>query len=381
MTILTMGLSCVLFVVVANIVGNMDADRQAREDLEHGRFRIELDYHLDDKTYPENNLNEIQKKNPLGEDFVNQILAIKGVTGVQTRNIIPLEETNQNTGQTGYMTCAVISEEDFAWLINNAERGAVDYETTAKNDGIIYMWDYFLDENYQIGDTFHGEFIDGDRRIPFSAPLLGSCGHSNDGEIVMTDATFEKLGIQGDMTGVLFVECSQKDEKNIRMELETLLESMEHVSMTCYSDTLKLLDLQTLLMKNISYTFLIILAAIGFMNMANTMITNILTRKKEFGVMQAIGMSNRQLHQMLQLEGLVFTAGTVAISLVAGNLLGYLAFHKCKDIGMVGLFAYHVPVLEVGCLIVGIVVLQTVLAFVLSHNVKQESLVEKIRCD
>lgn len=381
MTILTMGLSCVLFVVVANIVGNIDGDRQTREDLEHGRFRIELDYSLDDKTYPENNLYEIQKKNPLGKDLIDQILAIEGVTGIRTRKTIPMEESNENTGKVQYTTCAIIDEEDFAWLVNNAERGTVEYETTAKNDGVIYMWDHFLDEEYRIGDTFHSELIIGDRRIPFSAPLLGSCGHSNDGDFVMTDATFEKLGIQEDMTCVLFVECSQKDETKIRAELETIIGSLEHVSMTCYSDTLRLLNLQTSLMKNVSYTFLIILGAIGFMNMANTMITNILTRKKEFGVMQAIGMNNRQLHQMLQLEGLVFTAGTIVISLVLGNLLGYLAFLKCKSIGMVGLFEYHVPFLEVGCLILGIIVLQTVLAFVLSHNVKRESLVEKIRCE
>ena len=42
----------------------MSAERQAREDIEYGRFRIELDAKLDDKDYPENNLNEIQKQAP-----------------------------------------------------------------------------------------------------------------------------------------------------------------------------------------------------------------------------------------------------------------------------------------------------------------------------
>ena len=115
------------------------------------------------------------------------------------------------------------------------------------------------------------------------------------------------------------------------------------------------------------------------MNMANTMITNILTRKREFGIMQAIGMSNRQLNRMLQLEGLVFTAGTLFVSLVLGNLLGYYAFFYCRQQGIVGLFEYHLPFLELGALVIGIGTLQMILAFVLSKNVKKASLVERIR--
>ena len=87
-TILTMGLSCILFVVIANVAGNMSAERQAREDIEYGRFRIELDAKLDDKDYPENNLNEIQKQAPFDESFLNRLRSIPGVTEVRTRKLI-----------------------------------------------------------------------------------------------------------------------------------------------------------------------------------------------------------------------------------------------------------------------------------------------------
>ena len=33
-----------------------------------------------------------------------------------------------------------------------------------------------------------------------------------------------------------------------------------------------------------------------FMNMANTMIMNITTKKQEYGVLQAVGMTNKQLN-------------------------------------------------------------------------------------
>ena len=55
------------------------------------------------------------------------------------------------------------------------------------------------------------------------------------------------------------------------------------------------------------YAFIIILAAISIMNLINTMINSVHVRKKELGMMQAIGMSDRQLMKMLQLEGIFYT--------------------------------------------------------------------------
>lgn len=378
-TILTMGLSCVLFVVIANVAGNMDAGRQTREDLEYGKFRIELDCELNDKTYPENNLYEVQKQELLNKDFINQLKSIDGVTDVRTRKQVEVFETNENTGESFYTSIVVLDEKDFEWLVRNAERGVVNYQNTAEQNGVIYMWDYFMDEEYSIGDNYKCEILDGDKRILFNAPIVGSCGHSNDSPIAMTEKTYEQLGIEGDMTGIVFVDCSDEAEASVRTELEQIVGSMEHISMTCFEDSLKLNTLSISFTKNASYTFLVILSIIGFMNMANTMITNILTRKREFGVMQAIGMSNRQLNKMLQIEGLVFTIGTLLISLTLGNLLGYLAFLFCKEQGFIGLFEYHFPILEIGGFVIGIVVLQVILALVLSKNVKKESLVERIR--
>ncbi len=378
-TILTMGLSCILFVVIANIVGNMNPERQTREDLEYGRFRITLDYRLNDQTYPADNLHNIQKQNPLGPEFMKQLEAIDGVTDVRSRKIISFHETGQSKAtEDTFFEIAVVNEEEFEWLKRNAERGVVDYQNTVSQDGVIYMWDHFLDDGYGIGYPLEGELLDGDRRIPFSAPIVGSCGHSNDATVTMTEETFQKLNLTEDMTAVLFVDCDQDREAEVKHQLEQIISVMEHISLQCFDDSLELNDFQVAFIRNACYTFLAILGMIGFMNMANTMIINILTRKREFGMMQAIGMTNRQLNQMLQLEGLVFTAGTLLISLALGNILGYYAFTFCKKQGIVGLFQYHAPLPELSVLILGIISLQSILAFALSRNVKKESLIERI---
>ena len=378
-TILTMGLSCVLFIIIANIVGNMNAAPQARENIEHGRFRIEISAPLNDTTYPENNMNEIQKRAPFDKAFLDRLKEIPGVTEIRTRKVMPVYAENQNTKEKTYVTVSVVNEEDFTWLEKNAERGTVDYDSTANSGGVIHMWDYFFDDDYKLGDLYQCEILDGDRRIPFSGPIVGTCGHSNDAEITMTEATFETLGIQEDMTSILFVDCEPDKEADVKKELEQIVYSMENISIQSFQNELDQLNLSITFVRSACYSLLIILSLIGFMNMANTMITSIVTRKREFGILQAIGMNNRQLNQMLQLEGLVFTLGTAAISLILGNLLGYFAFCFCKKQGFTGLFEYHLPLLELSLFVIGIVALQGILAFIMSKNIKKESLVERIR--
>lgn len=89
-TIISMGLSCVLFVVAANFTGNVSTRYDARKQVPYGQFQIDLTYSTSDTAYPENNLDAILKDNPLDEELVEQIKDISGVTDVQVRYMLSL---------------------------------------------------------------------------------------------------------------------------------------------------------------------------------------------------------------------------------------------------------------------------------------------------
>ena len=61
----------------------------------------------------------------------------------------------------------------------------------------------------------------------------------------------------------------------------------------------------------------LIVGLIGILNFFNAILTGIITRRREFAVLQAIGMTGRQLKEMLTLEGLLYTLGSLAITLFA----------------------------------------------------------------
>ncbi len=59
-----------------------------------------------------------------------------------------------------------------------------------------------------------------------------------------------------------------------------------------------------------------IVALVGVLNFFNAILTGIIARKREFAVLQSIGMTGRQLKKMLVYEGLLYALGSVVFALV-----------------------------------------------------------------
>ena len=109
------------------------------------------------------------------------------------------------------------------------------------------------------------------------------------------------------------------------------------------------------------------------------MITSIVTRQKELGVIQAIGLDARQLLKMLSCEGMVFVAGTLAASLTVGNLVGYLVYLWGKEAHFMSLTSYHYPMWETLLLAAVLILGQLVVTFIISRRLRRQSIIDRIR--
>ena len=58
----------------------------------------------------------------------------------------------------------------------------------------------------------------------------------------------------------------------------------------------------------------IIIGIIGIANFVNSVLTSVITRKKEFAMLQSIGMTGKPLKRMLSFEGLYYDVGTIITS-------------------------------------------------------------------
>ena len=273
---------------------------------------------------------------------------------------------------------SVMNREEFEEYGKGTHLGTVDYDEVSAEDGIIFGFSYFLEDNgYALDQKVKMNLQSAGAETSYEGKLLGAFG-SAPTSWVITEDTYKKLGIKGDLTGQVWVDCKEDQKAEVEKAISGLLEGVEHVDLKTYENAMESVEFASGVMQAGIYAFLGILGVIGFMNMANTIITGVVTRKRELGVLQAVGMTKRQLNNMLQLEGILFSAGTIMVSLAVGTPLGYWIFSYAKEHHYYGINEYHFPLLEIGIMIAAVVAMQMVLSFLLSRNLRKETLVERI---
>ena len=373
-TILTMGLSCVLFVIISNYVGNIDTEHEARIAINHGQFELQLDYSQNyDEAYPENNLDTILTDNPLNDSLIEEIKSIPGVTDVMTREIVSV-----NLNGTRF-PADIVSKNDFDFMRQDGDIGSMDYDQAVKNGEIFFGWSTWMEQDgYAPGESIAFDFENGSETYTYQGKIAGSFV-SADTYLVIPEGVYRSMNPRGTAYGYLWVDCDKKDVASVEQNLNTLISNTSHIKMDTYHAQLQSAEFASSMMKLGCYLFMAIVGLIGFMNLANTMIINITTKKQEYGVLQAVGMTNKQLNLCLQIQGLIFTVGTICVALAAGLPLGYALFSYAKHNGIFGMNVYHVPLIPILVMILLVGILQIVLSCVLSSNLKKETLVERIR--
>lgn len=69
----------------------------------------------------------------------------------------------------------------------------------------------------------------------------------------------------------------------------------------------------------------------GILNLINTIVTTILTRRHEFAAMESVGMTRRQLTAMMVWEGVFYAAGACLLGLVLSAVLDLTLVKRLVD--------------------------------------------------
>ena len=126
------------------------------------------------------------------------------------------------------------------------------------------------------------------------------------------------------------------------------------------------------------YSRYVIVVCFSLINLVNTTITNFLSRRQEIGMLQAIGLSKKQLIKMLCYEGLMYSVFATLVTLVLGTGLGFLSVQVVVKT-MNPYFYYSFPWLIVLIYLAILLIVQFTLISYTTGNLKKQSLVEQIR--
>lgn len=119
-----------------------------------------------------------------------------------------------------------------------------------------------------------------------------------------------------------------------------------------------------------------IIALIGILNFFNAILTSIYSRRKEFAMLQSIGMTGRQLKQMLIYEGLIYGMLTIITSAVLSFLTMPILANAVSS--MFWFFTYRFTLLPLLFVIPIFAVLGILLPLVSYRNVARQTIVERL---
>ena len=130
-----------------------------------------------------------------------------------------------------------------------------------------------------------------------------------------------------------------------------------------------------LLMVGGALSFLI--GLIGILNFMNSILTSILSRKREFAILTSIGMTGKQMKKLLAFEGLYYAAGTGMTALLLGILTSVLVIGRVG--GSIWFFSYHFIIWPLLICIPLLFLLGVLVPAAAMRGMVKESVVERLR--
>ena len=120
-----------------------------------------------------------------------------------------------------------------------------------------------------------------------------------------------------------------------------------------------------------------IVGLVGLLNFANAILTGITARRRELAVLQSIGMTTRQLRTMLAMEGLLYTAGALALALCL--ILGSAPFLGSALNRLIWFFSYRFILWPVGLVLPLFGALGVLIPVLSCRAAQRASVVERLR--
>lgn len=350
--------------------------------IPYGQVRIELgDY--GSQSHNSEQFVELQKDNPLSPDFIQQLAALDGVKDMRVYRGTLLNVTIP-TGYEEPLLTDAFSTDRQALLEEYLIAGTADLQKLIENNSVVIkqlnQWTELFGWEAALGDKLTLQAGSGER---IKATVMGivdeNIPYGGYEFVFMPLETLSALMPVENLNYQVLLDTAERDWQQVREEVRKLLPTNTRVYVTALNDWTENYRGLLLNYRTPVYLFVLFIGVFGALNLLNTLITNVLARKRELGILQAVGMSSRQISKMLLTEGLLYISGVFILSASFGTLLGILMCKVFSAMSVFGEVNYHFPVWEMAGFFALMLIVQVAFSFITIKQLRSQSLVEQIR--
>lgn len=328
LTISSLILTGVLLLGLSSVLSSVDAREMSLSGFTRGQFVIGFT----NQELRENALEKIQIESPFTDEIYNALADVSGVNEIADDWHLPVSGNLQATESDAEIVGFV--QDDMELMQSCISDGKIpDYEELVSKNQLIIGRPNDFEETFsvqpEVGESITLKIFDGnhseDMQFEIAAILdeskIGNNGDKIDMLLLSVDS-MKKIA-NSNLTYQYVIHVEDDFEQQAEKEIEQILAE---------NPRLDVVTLSAAIAQNKNFlqgTKLALAAAIIFigcfsvMNLLNTILTGIITRRKEFALMRSVGMSKKQLSSMIHCECLIVVSIGLVLSLAIGGGIGY----------------------------------------------------------
>jgi len=172
--------------------------------------------------------------------------------------------------------------------------------------------------------------------------------------IYLPDNTFKEL-ITNPKIIELDIYSKNIEELQIKKDLKKIISNYDNLLLKSKEDFIYELKTMINTISTIGFTLSGIIGIIGILNFVNTTITGIIARRQEFAMLEAVGMTKKQLKKMITFEGLYYGLITIFISFTLGSLVVNFLINLLGESFGIESYKFDIIPMILSALIVGVI--------------------------
>ncbi|WP_346931253.1 FtsX-like permease family protein [Clostridium sp.] len=271
-----------------------------------------------------------------------------------------------------------MKSEDILILVQNID--GLNYTDLSVGDVVQPSFSKLNDNGEFLGGTYPefkiGAIVSEDaiKEIPLSTP--STTVHSS--AIILPDIAMEKHMA---MTKYQYWEGNVKDGydyEEVENQLRGVVNSDKGATLLSYREELEKVKVNNAQIIFAMYSIVIVVAIVSIINLINIMNMSAIMRKKEFGFLRAMGLSEKQVKKIIMWEGAIY--GIVSSVTSALLTLGTsVIITKNSEVWLGQTISWHIPIGEMAITLIVTVIITLLSSILPSRILFKSSIVESIR--
>lgn len=394
MTMISLSLAGIVFMCAATFIASIDEEEFSRQGwFQYGEYTLEFSSNA--AQVDEFGYTGLKKNNPLNDELITKIEGIPEISNVM--EIKDLEVAYTYNGERDEQDLAApFTKEEAELMQSYVKTGQLDYEKMVKNKEVFIAHNEIVKEifgwEFKVGDKVTLRWYDGEKYVEDEFTIAGDLKKNinnpqvsklayNAGWFLIPEELLESMMIPDfNLNKRLVISSSDyaTSQTVLDEKLSIIADGSPIISISKLSDRIEHDKDQFGLIYSTTLGAAIFVIAFSLINLLNTLITNVMARKREFACFRTLGMSEKQVATMIRGEGIYFAAVNILTTVILGGLSGFIMVKLMAHNGL-GYMKYQFPLSYLLGYIIMVVLVPIVISNIAVKNLSKKSLVERLK--